>query len=331
MWIGNLLTVQSSTVSGNGAGAGGGIYSYSAEEEQPPAGARRAPGDPILESTIVAGNQADGPQFGHDLGGGPFNAAFSLIGDPAGTTVDAAVPGSNLFGVDPLLGALQNNGGPTRTMRLNSGSPALDAGRTPTGESSDQRGLGRPSDLPTAPNATGGDGADIGAYERQAPVIPPPTGSCKGVAATLSGSGDRDILRGTPGRDVIRAGDGNDVIRGLGGNDLICAGAGIDVATGGGGNDRIFGQPGNDRIFGQDGRDYGEGGGGSDILAGGNQADELHGNGRKDRVLGADGNDRLFGEGADDVVLGARGNDFLRGGPGNDRLSGGIGINDVQQ
>ena len=142
--VGNLLTVQSSTVSGNGAGAGGGIYSYSAEEERPRL-ARRAPGDPILESTIVAGNQADGPQFGHDLGGGPFNAAFSLIGDPAGTTVDATVPGSNLFGVDPLLGALQNNGGPTRTMRLNSGSPALDTGRTPTGESSDQRGLGRPS------------------------------------------------------------------------------------------------------------------------------------------------------------------------------------------
>ena len=331
----DALNVRSSTVSGNAAGAGGGIYSYI--EEQPPAAAaaRRAPGDPNLESTIVAGNEADGPQFGHDLGGGPFNAAFSLIQRPEGTVIDASVAGSNLFDVNPRLGALADNGGTTRTMRLSNGSPALDAGRTPTGENSDQRGVERPIDLRAADNAAGGDGADIGAYERRArpPAPPPPgpSGTCKGKDATLSGTNGRDFLRGTPQRDVIRAGGGNDIVRGLGGNDLICLGAGIDVGTGGGGGDRIYGQAGNDRIFGQRGRDHGEGGAGADILAGGDQADELHGNKAKDRVLGAAGNDRLFGEQADDVVLGARGNDFIRGGPGSDRLSGGTGINDVQQ
>ena len=327
------LTVQSSTVSGNAAGAGGGIYSYTYD---PPdvSSARRAPGDPNLESTIVAGNEADAANFGHDLGGGPFNAAFSLIQRPAGVTIDATVAGSNLFNVDPLLGALADNGGTTRTMRLNSGSPALDAGRTPAGEDSDQRGVERPIDLRAADNAAGGDGADIGAYERrgQPIVVPPePTGSCKGVDATISGTNGRDFLRGTPGRDVIVAKGGPDAIRGRGGNDLICAGSGIDVATGGGGRDRLFGQPGNDRLFGQEGRDYGEGGKGADLLAGGEQADELHGGAQKDRVLGAEANDRLFGEGGDDVVLGALGNDFIRGGPGTDRVSGGRGINDVQQ
>ena len=344
---GGGLNISSATISGNGAGAGGGVYAYEpeAEEEEPPPDARRAVGDPTIENSIVAGNNADGPPaddtedqpFGHDLGGFRFNVGYSLIGNPAGAQIDPTTADSNILGENPDLGALSDNGGPTHTMRLVPGSPALDAGRTPTGESTDQRGEDRPSDLPDIANAAGGDGADMGAYESQAtPIVPPPpppepTGSCKDVDATLSGTNGRDFLRGTPQRDVIRAGGGNDIIRGLGGNDLICAGAGIDVATGGTGNDRIFGQGGNDRIFGQTGRDYGEGGGGSDILAGGDQADELHGNKAKDRVLGADGNDRLFGEGSDDVILGARGNDFIRGGPGSDRLSGGVGINYVQQ
>ena len=326
------LTVQSATISGNGAGAGAGIYSYSYEEEQPPA--RRAPGDTTIGNSIVAGNEADEPARGHDLGGGPFAVGYSLIGDPTGADITPTTADSNIFGLDPLLGALAPNGGPTRTMKLHAGSPALDAGRTPANLVGDQRGEDRPVDLRSAENAAGGDGADMGAYERQAvPVVPPPepTGSCQGVDATLSGTNDRDFLRGTPQRDVIRAGGGNDVVRGLGGNDLICLGAGIDVGTGGLGRDRIFGQAGNDRIFGQEGGDYGEGGTGADILAGGEQADELHGNAQKDRVLGAEGNDRLFGEGADDVILGATGNDFIRGGPGQDRLSGGRGINDVQQ
>lgn len=326
------MTVQSATISGNGAGAGGGIYSYAYEEEEPPA--RRAPGDVTIGNSIIAGNEADDTQFGHDLGGGPFNVGFSLIGDGGGTTIVATTANSNIIGADPRLGTLAQNGGPTRTMRLNNGSPALDAGRTPANLVGDQRGEDRPVDLRSRDNAAGGDAADMGAYERQAaPVIPPPepTGSCKGVDATLSGTDERDFLRGTPERDVIRAGGGNDVIRGLGGNDLICGNAGIDVATGGSGKDRMFGQGGNDRLFGLAGRDYGEGGNGSDLLAGGDGPDELHGNARKDRVLGADGNDRLFGETASDVILGARGNDFLRGGPAIDRLSGGIGINDVKQ
>jgi predicted outer membrane repeat protein len=54
---------------------------------------------------------------------------------------------------DPKLGALANNGGPTRTMALLLGSPARNAGAACP--SADQRGIARPQ----------GSACDIGAYE----------------------------------------------------------------------------------------------------------------------------------------------------------------------
>jgi hypothetical protein len=73
----------------------------------------------------------------------------------------------DLNNTDPKLGSLQNNGGPTETMALASGSPAIDAGN-PSGCTdglgqllkTDQRGLPRPNKEDTA-------GCDMGAYERQ--------------------------------------------------------------------------------------------------------------------------------------------------------------------
>src|SRR6185369_6103828 len=73
-----------------------------------------------------------------------------------------------IFGLDPLLGPLQNNGGPTPTMALLPGSPAIDHG-TNFGVLPDQRGRARPFDLTGIPNVPGGDGTDIGAFE----LIPP--------------------------------------------------------------------------------------------------------------------------------------------------------------
>ena len=74
---------------------------------------------------------------------------------------------------DPLLGPLQANGGPTLTMAILGGSPAIDAGGACL--PSDQRGLPRPDNGETT--------CDIGAYETQdapiivtqhAPVVTPP-------------------------------------------------------------------------------------------------------------------------------------------------------------
>ena len=77
---------------------------------------------------------------------------------------------TNITGVDPKLGRLQDNGGGTHTHALLDGSPALDQGES-SGASTDQRGVARPFDSSIA-NAAGGDGADIGAYEADSSARP---------------------------------------------------------------------------------------------------------------------------------------------------------------
>jgi len=53
-----------------------------------------------------------------------------------------------------MLGALADNGGPTQTMALPDGSPAIDAGNQVGCPTTDQRGVPRPR-----------SDCDIGAYE----------------------------------------------------------------------------------------------------------------------------------------------------------------------
>jgi hypothetical protein len=59
--------------------------------------------------------------------------------------------------LDPLLGPLQNNGGPTQTMALLPGSPAIGHGDNAKAPTTDQRGITRI----TGP----GEFTDIGAFE----------------------------------------------------------------------------------------------------------------------------------------------------------------------
>jgi hypothetical protein len=106
-----------------------------------------------LNNTVVAGNT------GGDLQDTPFRTGISgnnnLIGDGSGALVTGS---GNLLGVDPKLAPLGNYGGPTQTMALLPGSPAIDAGSNalvPTGVSTDQRGYQRIS----------GAAVDVGAFE----------------------------------------------------------------------------------------------------------------------------------------------------------------------
>jgi CSLREA domain-containing protein len=157
------LTIRSSTIAGNDGGfENGGIYW----------------GGPVaatIRNTIVAGNSANNAP---DLAG-TFGAAFSLIGSTSGAAVNTTVPDSNIFGQDPQLGALANNGGETMTMLPGSTSPVIDCGSDTT-STFDQRGVGFPRVVqqPNRTNSTavGANGADLGAVEVAA--SPSITGAC---------------------------------------------------------------------------------------------------------------------------------------------------------
>jgi hypothetical protein len=78
--------------------------------------------------------------------------------------------GSIASPINPKLGLLQMNGGPTPTHALLPGSPAIDQGNC-FGVHTDQRGWHRPFDYPSIPNAPGGDGSDIGAFELSGGIV----------------------------------------------------------------------------------------------------------------------------------------------------------------
>jgi hypothetical protein len=152
-------TVAYNTVTGGGAD-GGGIYDGGGNDLL------------ALLSTIVY-NPNSGAATENDVLNPITQAQGDLFG--SGTSAIGSVGdfGGNQFNVNPLLGPLQNNGGPTATMALQSGSPALGAGAGTSlipsllVQSSDQRGDPRPS-----------SSIDIGAFQTQtaasdqAPAIP---------------------------------------------------------------------------------------------------------------------------------------------------------------
>jgi hypothetical protein len=89
-----------------------------------------------------------------------FDIDFSLIETPGSATLAPASVDS-IFGVDPQLGPLQNNGGVNRTHLPAGDSPVIDQGKA-NGLTVDQRNADRTVDLSPA-NAA--DGTDIGAVE----------------------------------------------------------------------------------------------------------------------------------------------------------------------
>ena len=118
-----------------------------------------SPGVVTSVSTIVALNTS--VPAGLDGEPDDVEAAFgsvtnTLLGLGAGATGITSGVNGNIVGVDPRLGPLQDNGGPTPTMALLPGSPAIDAGANPLDLTTDQRGY--------SPRAFG-IAADIGAYE----------------------------------------------------------------------------------------------------------------------------------------------------------------------
>ncbi len=183
------MVIEASTISGNRAtsgGQGGGIQNYGAltlrnttisgNKATFAAGIEMFYGTLAIEFSTIAFNTATQPGGGLAVNSGTVTADSTIIaknkaglftankncaqaitsndhnlenGTSCGFTGPADVNG------DPSLDALANYGGPTDTLRLRAGSPAINAGGA-VSLATDQRGVTRPR----------GSAADIGAYER---------------------------------------------------------------------------------------------------------------------------------------------------------------------
>ncbi len=108
-------------------------------------------GTVTLRNTICVDNNIN-------LNGSFIDGGYNITNGTA-AQVGLEVDGSG----NPVLA---DNGGPTKTIKLLPGSPALDKGNS-FGTITDQRGQARPFDDLTLTNASGGDGSDIGAFEAQ--------------------------------------------------------------------------------------------------------------------------------------------------------------------
>jgi len=143
--LNSSLHVVDSTITGNSAGSGGGIYNDQGQLE-------------ISNTILNAGGSGENI---FNSGGIVTSLGYNLSSDDAGGYLNGPGDQTN---TDPLLGPLQDNGGPTFTHALLPGSPAIDKGNS--GDLFiDQRHFRRPFDILAIPNTTGGDGSDIGAFE----------------------------------------------------------------------------------------------------------------------------------------------------------------------
>ncbi|HZE57649.1 MAG TPA: choice-of-anchor Q domain-containing protein [Chthoniobacterales bacterium] len=173
------LTLDNSTISGNSAGLssmGAGVFNEDGD------GATMS-----VANTIIARNSAPA---GPDIFGTFISRGYNVIGDTSG---NSGATGTDFINIDPLLGPLQDNGGPTATMALlprslaiDHGDPAFDPNTFAPPLTTDQRGSLR------VDNAR----LDIGAYEAEPPHYPkidsltgPQTVECtsyKGTSASIS-------------------------------------------------------------------------------------------------------------------------------------------------
>jgi uncharacterized repeat protein (TIGR01451 family) len=159
------IALLNDTIAYNTAGEGGGI----AQPQE--AGS--------IENTIVAENSGG---TSSDGGGNCYNnsATDNAGAADAGGNIDSdgscfkdSVTGDQT-GVNPLLGPLTNNGGPTATAALLTGSPAVGKAISAGCPSTDQRGVARPA------------ACDIGAYQTASADV------------GISGSGPSSVTEGSP-------------------------------------------------------------------------------------------------------------------------------------
>ena len=159
-------TLISCTVSGNSgtltaaSGGGGGLFNNDTM---------------VLTNTIVAGNTKSGGSASDvgEPGTGSLSGSYNLIGTGGSGGLINGVDNNQVGVANPLLGSLGNYGGPTQTIPLLPGSPAINAGTSSGAPTTDQRGLPRVG------------ATDIGAFEAQ------------GFTITITNGDGQSAVRGT--------------------------------------------------------------------------------------------------------------------------------------
>ena len=169
--IGSTVSLTNCTLVGNSTGvggAGGGIYNSgsqltltsctivgntatSSQSASSQGGGLYNTGTATVQSSILNGNSAG---TGADVFGTVTSGGSNIVGDPSGASHGFTGPHDQVY-VNPMLapGGLASNGGPTQTIAVLAGSPAI-GGDYANATTTDQRGFAR-----TAANHT------IGAFE----------------------------------------------------------------------------------------------------------------------------------------------------------------------
>ncbi|MCL6749892.1 hypothetical protein KBT16_02405 [Nostoc sp. CCCryo 231-06] len=198
------LTLINSTIAnntadsdGDGTGNGGGVFNTSDASS------------PVkVSNTIIASNfdKSTSGDIHPDVDGSLIDSGNNLIGNNTGSTgfTTSTLVGTSASPIDPKLGLLQNNGGATFTQALLANSPAIDAGKNSlvtTGVTTDQRGARF--------NRIFNGVVDIGAYEVQVPITPPPVNTGTFVVTNTNDSGSGSLRQAilnanaTVGADTI--------------------------------------------------------------------------------------------------------------------------------
>ncbi len=236
--VGVTLTLADSTVSGNKADdTGGGLYTNGivklyfvtvadnevsgetgeTEETEPSADAGTGAGGAgintfgggtfLLSNTLLANNAVGGVVVNCGASGGSSSPGI----DDQGYNLDSGSScqlsaGGDLSMVNPLIGPLADNGGPTETHQLLPGSPAINAGNDP-GVTFDLPTQSEPVD-PAAYDQRGSarnDTPDIGAYEVWVPSPSPPPAE-DGTGTVTGGGGGGCTVGATTGFDPMLIG-----------------------------------------------------------------------------------------------------------------------------
>jgi hypothetical protein len=233
---GNQAT--SGTGGAGGAGSGSGAKGQAGANPLSTGGGVNNPGSGTVNAlnSLFAYNSAQSaPAFA-----GTFaSASHNLLDDGTGSGLSPANPDANgnLVGttgalLDPLLGPLANNGGPTETQALAFGSPAINAGTAAGAPTTDQRGDLRDAypdigafefqasaaPLLSATGAGAGGGPQVNVYNAQTGSLlyafyaytPAFTGGVRVAVADVNGDGIPDIITapGPGGGPDIRVFDG---------------------------------------------------------------------------------------------------------------------------